>query len=393
MNYLNHLSLICALGSTHAEIRSRLREGDSGLIVTDRYSPGSFLPLGCALDWQTGLDAALPLSERSRNNQLLLAALVPIRAEVEALIARHGPARIGIVIGTSTSGIAETERALAIRTLTGLWPADYHYSQQELASPAMALARTLKTCGPTYVHSSACASSAKALMSAARLLTLGVCDAVLVGGVDSLTELTVAGFRALASVSMTRCNPLSVNRDGINIGEGAALFIMTQEPARVALCGWGESMDAHHISAPDPHGKGASLAVLQALRRANLEPGQIDYINLHGTATRQNDAMESRLVAELFAAASPKVSSSKALTGHALGAAGAIEAGLCWLCMQDDNDAGDLPVHLWDEQQDPALPRLNVVKARDPLGQPPRFVLSHSFAFGGSNAVLLLGRS
>ncbi len=166
---------------------------------------------------------------------------------------------------------------------------------------------------------------------------------------------------------------------------------MTREPAAVALRGWGESSDAHHMSAPEPSGKGAVIAIEKALARAGIEPAQIDYINLHGTATPQNDAMESRAVHALFGDAVP-VSSTKPFTGHALGAAGAIEAALCWLAMQDDNPEGILPPHLWDGVPDPALPPLNAVTPGARLGRPLDWALSNSFAFGGANAALVFGR-
>jgi 3-oxoacyl-[acyl-carrier-protein] synthase-1 len=214
---------------------------------------------------------------------------------------------------------------------------------------------------------------------------------VITGGIDSLCAFTVAGFLSLESVSATQCNPLSANRNGINIGEGAALFLMSREPAAVSLRGWGESSDAHHMSAPDPSGKGASIAINRALARAGITPAQIDYINLHGTATVQNDAMESRAVHALFGNATA-TSSTKPFTGHALGAAGAIEAALCWLAMQDDNPEGILPPHLWDGVADPALPGLHTVEVGARLGRPVRWSLSNSFAFGGANAALVFGR-
>jgi 3-oxoacyl-[acyl-carrier-protein] synthase-1 len=288
--------------------------------------------------------------------------------------------------------VAATEAALAARLHTGALPDGFHYGQQEMGSPAALLARELAIGGPAYVHSSACSSSAKALASAARLIRMGLCDAVVTGGVDTLCGFTVAGFSALESVSAARCNPLSAARNGINLGEGAALFLMSREPAAVALCGWGESSDGHPMSAPDPAGVGARLAMREALRRAGIEPSDVDYINLHGTATVQNDAMESHAVADLFGP-DVAVSSTKPFTGHTLGAAGAVEAAFCWLAMQDDNPAGKLPPHLWDGVQDPALPALNVVRPGTRLGRPLRWALSNSFAFGGSNATLVFGRS
>ncbi len=392
--YLNACGVVCALGDSHAAIKARLFAGDSGLAVTDAWSAGRPLPLGRVAGALPPV-AHLPPQQRSRNNALALAALAQIRPAVDAAIARYGAARVGLVIGTSTSGIAETESALRHHAQQGALPEGFHYGQQEMASPAAMLAAELGLDGPAYVHSSACSSSAKAMASAARLIKMGLCDAVLTGGVDTLCAFTVAGFSALESVSAAPCNPMSANRNGINIGEGAALFLMSAQAtpgtAPVALRGWGESSDGHHISAPDPAGGGARLAMTQALARAGVAPSQVDYINLHGTATVQNDAMESRVIAELFGSDVP-VSSTKPFTGHTLGAAAAIEAALCWLAMQDDNRDGKLPPHLWDGVADPALPVLNLAPRGAALGRPLRLALSNSFAFGGSNAALLLGR-
>ncbi|WP_313176145.1 beta-ketoacyl-ACP synthase [Massilia sp.] len=391
MLYLNDCALVCALGEDRAAIKRRLLDdASSGLRLSDACSPGRPLPLGQA-------DAALPdlshlpLPLRSRNNALALAALAQIRPAVDAAVARYGAGRVGVIIGTSTSGVGATEAALAAHLDSGALPDDFHYGQQEMVSPAALLARELGATGPAYVHSSACSSSAKAMASAARLIRMGLVDAVLTGGVDTLCGFTVAGFSALESVSEVQCNPLGASRKGINLGEGAALFLMTKEPAAVALCGWGESSDGHHMSAPDPQGGGARIAMSEALRRAGIEAHQVDYINLHGTATVQNDAMESRAVAELFGH-EVAVSSTKPFTGHTLGAAGAVEAAFCWLAMQDDNPEGKLPPHLWDGAADPALPKLNVAAPGARLGRPIRYALSNSFAFGGSNATLVFGR-
>jgi 3-oxoacyl-[acyl-carrier-protein] synthase I len=402
MFFLNECGVVCALGNTHKDIKRRLLEtAQSGVQLTDAYSAGRSLPLGrLPLHVESTLPTMdhWPLSHRSRNNQMALAALAQIRPAVDEAIARFGPDRIGVVLGTSTSGIANTESAMHQYVRSGQLPAEFHYTSQEMGSPAMMLTRELGIFGPAYVHSSACSSSAKALTSAARLLEMGLCDAVICGGVDSLCAFTVAGFSALESVSSERCNPLSVNRNGINIGEGAALFLMTANTplsptsSSVTLCGWGESSDGHHMSSPDPAGGGARLAMQQALQRANVSSAQVDYINMHGTATPQNDAMESRVLIELFGH-HVAVSSTKPFTGHALGAAAAIEAALCWLAMQEDNTDGLLPPHLWDGKQDPSLPTLNVATPGMRLNRPIQWALSNSFAFGGSNATLLFGRS
>lgn len=391
MPYLNECGIVCSLGDTHDAIKARLFErAESGVAMTDAWAE-RVLPLGCVTTELPSM-AAWPVTQRSRNNQLALAVLSQIRPAVDAAIACYGADRIGIVIGTSTSGVAAAESALRQYAVDGTLPEEFHYSQQEMGSPAGMLAIELGISGPAYVHSSACSSSAKAMASAARLLNMGLCDAVITGGVDTMCAFTVAGFSALESVSAVQCNPLSANRNGINIGEGAALFLMTREPAAVALRGWGESSDGHHMSAPDPAGGGARLSITQALQRAGIAASEIDYINMHGTATVQNDAMESRVIQDLFGA-DVAVSSTKPFTGHTLGAAAAIEAAICWLAMQDDNTDGKLPPHLWDGAQDASLPSLNVVAPGTRLGRPVRWALSNSFAFGGSNATLVFGRS
>ncbi|MDR2874712.1 MAG: beta-ketoacyl-[acyl-carrier-protein] synthase family protein [Methylobacillus sp.] len=389
--YLNALGMICALGNTLDDIRQRLlKQPQSGVCPTRLYGGKEALSLGVVNDLPD-----LPISDvrfDSRNNKMALGALAQIRDEVDAAIKYYGADRVGVIIGTSTSGIAESEKAIAYQLQHGDFPPAFHYAQQELGSPATLLAQILEVDGPVYVHSSACASGAKALASAARLIQMGICDAVIAGGVDTLSAFVVSGFASLESVSVARTNPLSINRNGINIGEGAALFLMSRESAPVALRGWGETSDGYHVSAPDPEGKGAKKALEIALSHAGIECKELDYINLHGTGTVQNDAMESRVVHDLCGDKT-WVSSTKPMTGHTLGAAGAIEAGLCWLTMQDNNVDGLLPPHLWDSLPDPTLPQLRVVREGDCIGRPLRWCLSNSFAFGGANAALVLGRT
>lgn len=388
--FLNDLGLVCALGTGTAAVREALFRDDApaGVAPNDTVVAGHRLALGA-------VDGALPRLDhhppdlRSRNNALLRAAYLQIHDRVQQAIERHGPSRVAIVVGTSTSGIGEAEQAMAHRHRHGQWPAGFHYRQQEIGAPSRFLAAESGARGPAWTISTACSSSAKALASAARLLRAGLADAVIAGGADSLCSFTVRGFMSLESVSAERCNPFSAHRHGINIGEGAALFLMTRSPAQVRLAGWGETSDAHHISAPEPDGHGAIAAIGEALVRAQITPAQIDYVNLHGTATPQNDAMESRAVATALSRDVP-ASSTKPLTGHALGAAGAIEAGLCWLAMVD-NPRHRLPPHWWDGAPDPGLPALALVPPGGRAKGPLRHVLSQSFAFGGSNAVLVFG--
>lgn len=386
--YLSQLGLVCSLGEGQAEVREGLfAAAVSGSKTTDFFSSQRPLCLGqveAALP-ELALDAA---EFRSRNNALLSLALAQIFPAVEAAIARHGPRRVGVVIGTSTSGIKEAELAIDASVKSGTFPQGYHYTAQELGSPARFLAQRLGTRGPSCVISTACSSSAKALASAARWLEAGLVDAVVAGGADTLCRFTIAGFSALESVSAARCNPMSKNRNGINIGEAAALFLLTREGGPVRLAGWGETSDAHHLSAPEPSGRGAAEAMRQALGRAQLDPNQVGYLNLHGTATPQNDAMESRAVQTVLGLDVP-CSSTKPLTGHTLGAAGALEAALCWLTLTDE--AHRLPPHWFDGERDLELPQLQLVIPG--ATGPVKAALSNSFAFGGSNAALALVRS
>lgn len=389
--YLNELGVVCALGADRSQVREGLFAAQpGGLRDNDQLIAGRTLALGEASGALPDL-SALPVALRGRNNALLEAALQQIRPAVDAAIARFGADRVAVIVGTSTSGIGESENALRHHHQDGQWPADFHYAQQEMGTSARFVRERIGSSGPAWTISTACSSSAKALMSAARLLRAGLVDAVVAGGADSLCRFTVAGFSALESVSAARCNPFSANRNGINIGEGAALFLMTCDPGPVRLSGWGESSDAHHMSAPDPQARGAIDAMRQALARAGLDAAQIDYVNLHGTATGHNDAMESHAVATVLGTAVP-ASSTKPLTGHTLGASGAIEAALCWMVLAD-NPQQQLPTHWWDGQADAALPALALVAPGTQAARAPQHVLSHSFAFGGSNAVLALARS
>ncbi|MDH0893670.1 MULTISPECIES: beta-ketoacyl-[acyl-carrier-protein] synthase family protein [unclassified Pseudomonas] len=390
-SYLNALGLLCALGEGKQAVADALLAGDaSGMRAEDGWVSDRRLTVGAVRAALPAMPAGLEAAH-SRNNQLLLAAAQQIEPELRAAIARYGAARVGLVLGTSTSGIREASDGIARFIREGEVPPEYDYAQQEMAAPATFLADWLGLAGPVYCQSTACTSSARALLSAHRLLQQGLCDAVICGGVDSLCRLTLNGFSALEAVSAEPCNPFSVNRHGINIGEGAALFLMTRERSPIAFFGGGATSDAHHISAPHPEGLGARAAMEKALASAGLEPTDIDYLNLHGTATAHNDAMESQAVRGLFPAG-VACSSTKPLTGHTLGAAGALEAAFCWLALSEHNRDGLLPPHLWDGQADPALAPLELVGAGDRLARAEgRRLMSNSFAFGGNNVALVLG--
>lgn len=387
--YLNQAAIRCNLGSNLDTLANNLfgSAAQVGQFLTrsEAYSPGRPLPLGLVND---PLPAVAIAGEDTRNNRLLAAAVGDLLPTIEALKSRYGSQRLGLVIGASTSGIAEGEAALIKQGDGFVLKSGYQYASQEFSAPARFLARWLELDGPAWVVSTACTSGGKALAAAARLLALGVCDAVIAGGVDTLCKMTVAGFSSLQVTSDSPCNPFSVNRKGINIGEAAALFIVSREQGPVRLAGVGETSDAYHISAPDPTGKGAEAAMIQALNQAGLKPGAIDYLNMHGTATAQNDLMEAVVVNRLFGADVP-CGSTKGLTGHTLAAAGAVEALFCWQLLQRQD--GMLPHHAWDGAIDPAFPALHGLAQRQ-LARPAHYAMSNSFAFGGNNLSLILAR-
>ena len=313
---------------------------------------------------------------------MLLATFNQLRGKFDSHFGDVNKGRIAVIIGSSTSGIANEEAAFPYMLANGKFPDSFDLSQRLFCSPANFLAEQLNVTGPAYGISTACTSSAKAIASAARLLQSGMVDLVIAGGVDTLCKFTVAGFSSIESISKDRCNPLSVNRSGINIGEGCALFLMSREEGDIRLSGWGESSDGYHISAPDPKGTGPSIAISGALKMANKTVKQVEYINLHGTATHHNDLMEANLINGLGFGS--LVSSTKPLTGHTLGAAGAIETAICCLTL---TDVGRLPPHVWDGHQDPNLPALNLASS---LPSAPKVVMTNNFAFGGNNTSLIL---
>ena len=388
--HLSALGLVCALGQGKAAVARGLFQGDTaGLALEDGWVPGRPVRVGRVPGSLPEVPAALKMDE-SRTARLLLAALAEVRDDLDRALVQVGPARIGVVLGTSTSGIEAGERAVAALHAQGELPPWYRYQAQEMGCPARFLAQVLGLTGPAFTVSTACTSGGKALVSARNLLRLGLCDVVLAGGADSLCRLTLNGFSALEAATPGLCNPMSLHRAGINIGEGAALFLLRREPAEVALLGVGESSDAFHISSPDPAGLGAEAALRRALQDAALEPeGVTGYLNLHATATPKNDEMESQAVARVLPGL--PCSGTKPLTGHTLGAAAALELAFCWLTLHPaHNPERLLPPHRWDGAPDPALPALNLTAPGDRLA-PGGVCLSTSFAFGGNNLALVAG--
>jgi 3-oxoacyl-[acyl-carrier-protein] synthase-1 len=392
--HLSHYTATSCIGLGLAQTLESLRSRRSGLAHCDFDTVDLDTHIGVV----PGVDEVVMRADLSeyacRNNRLLQFAAVQddFAAAVAAAAGKYGPHRIGLFLGTSTSGILETELAYRHRDpATGALPASFQYRNSHSTYSAVDFARRFfGLTGPAAVVSSACSSSAKVFASARRMIDAGLIDAAVVGGVDSLCLTTLYGFNSLGLTSNLPCRPFAADRNGISIGEGAALALLERVPENldaneVLLVGIGESSDAYHMSSPHPEGLGAKLAMQQALDSAGLRPEQISYINLHGTATQTNDAAEGRAVASVFGAATP-CSSTKGATGHTLGAAGGIEAIICALALRH----GFMPGGVNTLQRDPELAINYLLENRD--GHLDA-VLSNSFGFGGTNCSLVFTRA
>lgn len=351
-----------ALGVGNAETLANYRRGVApGIQEMEGDIPGRRI-------WFGSVPGELPeIAEphwNMRTNRLLklAAGSVELKGALGDLMAKYGPDRVGIVLGASNTGIDEAQGFVDEWLSRGERPEALDFSMIELGTPSLYLKELLGAKGPAYTISTACSSATKAFGAARRLLEQGICDAVVTGGVDGRCRFAMNGFHALGALSEGRCRPLAPDRDGINLGEAVALFIVERvgpESRMPCIRAVGESSDAYHATAPDPEGHGAEAAMRAALTAAGMDPSDIDYVNLHGTGTQANDAMEMKAFGRVFGGCAERVrrESTKALTGHCLGAAGAVEASICALLIE----AGDV-----------------------------RAALSNSFAFGGSNASVIL---
>ena len=372
-----------ALGRGKAAMLDALRRGKGGLKANDfdRAELRGWIGRVAGLEEEpvTG-----PLAEFDcRNNRLAQLGLAQdgFREEVLKAKDRYGAKRVAVLLGTSTSGILQTELAYRRRDAGGNL-ADVRYRHaQNLFSMTDFVRRTLALEGPAMTISTACSSSAKVFASAARYLEAGIVDAAVVGGVDSLCLTTMHGFTSLQLVSDEPCRPFDAARKGMSIGEAAGYALLERSSSGLSLLGYGESSDAYHMSTPQPDGEGALGAMRQALSRAGLEPTDIDYVNAHGTATPANDRAEDRALVRLFGKRVP-VSSTKGFTGHTLGAAGIVEAIVCFLALEH----GFVPATLNSSAVEPGLESMILLENR--AGRVRR-ALSNSFGFGGSNCSLV----
>jgi 3-oxoacyl-[acyl-carrier-protein] synthase-1 len=347
------------------------------------YPEANTLPKQPLVD-EDGLLSGNPGSNRLFH--MTLAALEQIRPEVEKAIAAYGSERVGVCVGSCDNGSESSLPAHRSYFSGDGFPALYALRHQSASFIAEFIAGFFGIKGHCLTVATACASSAGAIVKGAQLIESGLVDAVISGGADLASETVLLGFAALEAVSDQICNPFSKNRKGITLGEGAAFFVLQNGSADIELLGWGESADAHHMTAPRPDGSGARAAMEEALTMAQISPDDVDYINLHGTGTPLNDIMEARAVYAVFADEAPPLSSTKPITGHTLGAAGALELALCRMALTE----GALPAHCWDGQLDEEIPRFNFVAPN--ISAKPKICMSNSFAFGGCNTSLIIGR-
>jgi 3-oxoacyl-[acyl-carrier-protein] synthase I len=389
---LRDFTLVTCLGAGRDRTLEALRAGASGL------SPCGFaeVQFPTHVGAVAGLDK--PMDDLGafdcRNNRLAARALREdgFAASIAAARERYGAARFGVFLGTSTSGLRQAEEAYRRRDAnSGALPPDFDYARtQNTYSLARFVRAALRLAGPAFVMSTACAATAKAFATGARMIASGLCDAAVVGGVDTLCATTLYGFHALGVVAAQPCRPFDPERCGISIGEAGAFVLLERAERRsrredVLLLGVGESSDAYHMSSPHPDGVGARLAMERALASAGLNAPDIDYINLHGTATPVGDAAEDRAVFDVFGPKTP-CSSTKGFTGHTLGASGAVEAIFAALAIRD----GFTPGSPYTRAIDPAF-RSHYLQT----GEQRRVdrVMSNSFGFGGANCSLVFGRA
>ncbi|RAR66057.1 3-oxoacyl-[acyl-carrier-protein] synthase-1 [Paraburkholderia unamae] len=390
---LSHFTATSCLGRGLAATLDALRDRRGGLAPCDFERAELDTWIGAVADVESQTMRADLADYACRNNRLAQLGFTQdgFAQHVEAAVARYGAARVGVFVGTSTSGILETEYAYRRRDpQSGALAPGFHYAETHNPYSLAAFVRAwFGLRGPATSISSACSSGAKVFGSARRMIEAGLIDAAVVGGVDSLCLTTLYGFNSLELLSRDPCRPFDVNRNGISIGEAAAFALLERAPDTpdddaVLLLGVGESSDAHHMSSPHPDGLGARAAMEQALATAGVSAGEIDYINLHGTATPSNDAAESRAVGALFERT--PCSSTKGATGHTLGAAGALEAVIAALALRHRF----MPAGVNTAQPDPALGLDYVLESREARVD---VVLSNSFGFGGTNCSLVLGRA
>lgn len=392
--FLSRPAVVCAAGSSIEEVFSRSLEGSSEGLSQMTIPNGKTCYAGI-VDSASLKKPVYPYATKLLS--LEETALTQIGSLIEQSVRTWGSGRVGVCVGSCDNGSGRSVSAHKTFFETGSFPTDYDLSMQAASLPAEYIAERFGLKGPVLGFATACASGASSLIKAAEFVRSGVCDAVIAGGVDLASETDITGFAGLEAVSSEKTIPFSANRSGINLGDGCALFIVSRECLKgedeVCLLGWGESSDACHMTAPKADGSAAARAMKKALERANLTESSIDYINLHGTGTHLNDSMEALAVKTAFPNRfeTIPVSSTKGIMAHTLGAAGAVEAALCYQIVK--SRSAFLPVHVFDGVVDSEMPALHFVQKEEKISSPATVCMSNSFAFGGCNASLIIGRN
>ncbi len=410
--YISYPGIFCSAGTSAEELWNNVLNGNQDNIKKTTAANGKefyaariddslLSPAGCRYDMKI--------------IRILDKALRQIRPAVDAAIEKFGAEKIAICIGSCDNGSEFSVKGHRKYFSDGTFPTDYSLEIQGADYPATFIAEETGIKGPAFVCSTACSSSGTAIIKAKQLIEAGIVEAAIAGGVDIASDTVLIGFDALESVSESIANPFSRNRNGITLGEAAALFFITKDKEtaltavpdglkdripsgayEIQILGSGQSSDASHMTAPLADGSGAESAMKAAFADAGLEPADIDYLNLHGTGTRLNDAMESRAVYSCYGKRTDTlpVSSTKSITGHTLGAAAALELALCYLSVANNTgkDGSLLPPHVYDGQNDPELPELKFVSLGNEIKKKTRICMSNSFAFGGCNISIIIGK-
>ncbi|MBR1612292.1 MAG: beta-ketoacyl-ACP synthase [Succinivibrio sp.] len=391
MIYINAYSSVSALGSDKNVINNNLSDRDA-LLLKKRYDlllNGKSSYFGCISKDEelNSIDLSSYKKHDSYNNRVLAYCANSLLDAISKLKEKYATDRIAVVLGTSTSGLEEVETELKSYLKDHQKHGLYMYYKQEFGDTSAFLADYLSLKGPCYTISTACSSSARAIISGKRLIESGLADAAIVGGVDTLCTIPVNGFNAMGVLSENRCIPFNENRSGINIGEAAGLMILTKEESNLFIAGTGESSDAYHISSPEPEGTGAIEGMKMALKDAGISTDDIGYINMHGTGTRLNDSMECKAVSKLFGKDTP-CSSTKYLTGHTLGAAGILEAVI--LCQILEYNLNLPEQNFTLDRKDPELDECNLIQGK--VKSDKKYMMSNSFAFGGNNTSIIIAK-
>ncbi len=437
--YLSEPALICACGRGRDALWQAVTQADNSAIRDCRTAEGSRsfpaapvaetdLPPVTSGDAPGFAQAKTPraFDPATKLVRMEQTALADLDGTLAAALDRYGPDRIAVLVGSCDNASETSLSGHRQFFQEGAFPAGYTLARQGAQAVSAAVREHYGLRGPAVSCASACSSSAAAVVKAAQLIRGGIADTVIVGGAELASDLVLLGFASMECISPVATNPFSRNRSGITLGEAAVFFLLAKDnfvtgrPA-VTLAGYGESADAYHITSPDPSGTGAASAMRQALRSAGIGPQELGYINLHGTGTKLNDAMEARAVAAVTGGAVP-CSATKSVTGHTLGAAGALSLAVCYETLvrnttviaaggagvpaagsaETADGAGGstgvpdilLPAQAWDGEYDDELPLLNIIGKENnrlsPRSGGLRYCMSNSFGFGGANVSLIL---